>query len=102
MGTKHTPGPWEVDDDGEVSSQNVVVAKVFQWDDFPCLEEHMEAVQRECEANARLIAAAPELLAALHELDAMYQRIAPDDPEGLHPDLHPAWKACKAAIAKAT
>lgn len=38
------------------------------------------------------------LRAALNELDAMYRRIAPDDPEGLHPDLHPAWKACKAAL----
>ena len=38
------------------------------------------------------------LRAALTDLDAMYRRIAPDDPEGLHPDLHPAWKACKAAL----
>lgn len=52
-------------------------------------------------ANAAAASALREnaiLLAALNELDAMYRRIAPDDPEGVHPDLHPAWKACKAAL----
>lgn len=60
-----------------------------RWDDLDCL--HAEAA-----------AEIERLRAALKELDAMYRRIAPDDPEGLDPDLHPAWKACKAALAEVT
>lgn len=51
--------------------------------------------QRECEANARLIAAAPELLDALKALTK-------DIPWGIGADqIHPDWHAARAAIAKA-
>lgn len=57
--SKHTPGPWhvveEMDDDGDVlysiEADNVPVADIYR--------------KAEHEANARLIAAAPELLEAL-------------------------------------
>lgn len=59
---KHTPGPWEVIREGRQTmhlsiqtsdeGQKVTLARVYVWGD-------------EKEANARLIAAAPELLAAL-------------------------------------
>ena len=55
---KRTPGPWEIADDplewkNHITSQNGTIAYVV--------------FQPEAEANARLIAAAPELLEALEE-----------------------------------
>lgn len=65
----HTPGPWILDDfevSGEVSG--AATCRVLEADDFPCIEEGTEAdVQAECEANARLIAAAPDMLEALRD-----------------------------------
>lgn len=66
-----------------------------------CLNQgHLERPQHEIEANARLIAAAPDLLEALQELIAEY------DPQmaamrAVSP-RHPKWRAARAAIAKAT
>lgn len=59
--TKHTPGPWEVDELnnttvwGKKQRFNMLVAK--------CGDAQI-ILQEEAEANARLIAAAPELLEA--------------------------------------
>lgn len=51
--SKHTPGPWEVGDDG--------ISTPFVGDRI------IVNTGQECaEADARLIAAAPDLLAALH------------------------------------
>ena len=96
---QHAPGPWAVVPYGDGNSLVVHCTE----DDRVCFMARPGIAGRmaEIRANARLIAAAPDLLAALRELDAMYRRIAPDDPDGLSPDLHPAWKACKAALAKA-
>jgi hypothetical protein len=67
----HTPGPWHIGqsrewDDGELheqlavySAEGVKTAKVETW---------LKHCREESEANARLIAAAPELLAALKAL----------------------------------
>lgn len=59
MKTKHTPGPWWVD--GQ---------KIMQGGDVPnvardCVGQVFPVVRGNSEANARLIAAAPELLKAL-------------------------------------
>lgn len=62
--SNHTPGPWEADGELIMSTQGIAVATVLYPDDFPCLED-AEGVEAECTANARLIAAAPDLLAAL-------------------------------------
>lgn len=70
MTTKHTPEPWVVDEDGTVTQADsgAHIAVVSQEDDFPCLEEdEREEARAECKANARLIAAAPELLEALEK-----------------------------------
>lgn len=55
--TKHTPGPWEVGEEGEIlaGSSEFLVATAY----------HGRPAQ---EANARLIAAAPELLKTVKEL----------------------------------
>ena len=81
----HTPGPWELRGSRLVTDPHGVV-----------IAEHISANGPGTpEANARLIAAAPELLEALENLLA-----AQVDPMGIK-----AHKACKAAavvIAKAT
>ena len=63
----HTPGPWELSDDFQIgipledaSGENAWIDLEIAYDIFPV--ENLEA-------NARLIAAAPELLAALEAID---------------------------------
>ena len=53
---KHTPGPWFVDAHNNVLAEGCLVA-------FPSVAAGLEKQ----EANARLIAAAPELLGALQK-----------------------------------
>lgn len=60
--------------------------------------ENFEITDEELGANARLIAAAPELLAALEEMNALFADHAQYDEEG-HETA--AIKAAQAAIAKA-
>lgn len=55
--TQHTPGPWELvkqEDDFEIKHKVYFIGSVYDFNQFP-----------ENEANARLIAAAPDLLEAL-------------------------------------
>ena len=94
----HTPGPWEADDDLDIiaTDSGVLIASVNQAADFPCLDEdEREEAQCECEANADLIAAAPDLLAALQAMVAHY-------PAGINTMLDEASTAARAAIARAT
>lgn len=60
--SKHTPGPWWLDDDGFIASGNGDTYETIA--DPHCSDLDID----EREANARLIAAAPELLEALEEL----------------------------------
>lgn len=92
---KHTPGPWEVDgEDILANSGDTTVAMTF-WTNQRCPDD-------ECRANARLIAAAPELLAACEELlklvdDLEGMAAMPLTPECTSKEVAKA----KAAIAKA-
>lgn len=99
MSGQHTPGPWVLADNGmgvirggvvrqyaNGSTQDQIVMACSVTDDNGCMK-----------ANARLIAAAPELLEALKRLLGAYERLKPlqslvSDPE----------KQAQAAIAKAT
>ncbi len=62
MSTQHTPGPWTVDRsvNGELEP--------FDSKDRHLLNSHSELPLAEREANARLIAAAPDLLDALQRI----------------------------------
>jgi hypothetical protein len=71
---KHTPGPWRIviDDDGNSLSGRPMIAAapeldcaIVHWDGFE--QEFWESARgkKEMHANARLIAAAPDLLEAL-------------------------------------
>ena len=70
--TAHTPGPWRAEprDSGGLSimAKSDVVAQTNRYGPtLPCVE-----------ANARLIAAAPDLLAALKECEAYFRPMAED------------------------
>ena len=62
---KHTPGPWEVTEDGEADFSGI--ATQSNW--LMRIQQNGELSVQEEEANANLIAAAPELLAALEALE---------------------------------
>jgi hypothetical protein len=77
--TRHTPGPWRVEATAYRNQPHVV-------------NEHGAFVADTDAHNARLIAAAPELLAALQDCVAVPNKNRPDE----------VWQRARAAIAKAT
>lgn len=83
MTTKHTPGPWSVGRAGWTDDGNV-------W-------YELEGIKKGCAADARLIAAAPDLLEGLQALDALRGPFSPTDDQIIE-----AWGKARAAIAKAT
>ena len=103
-----TPGPWEYgfpkkdgvemrECDCQVSAGGFLIASVSHGGIYP--EESFGSAQRE--ANARLIAAAPDLLAALKLLMSdIYQGANPSDKECQR--ITGSWGKARAAIAKAT
>lgn len=93
MSEKHTSGPWHIERinnrtrsgfNASIRSPGCDVAEVYGWED----EENV--------ANARLIAAAPELLAALQWY------VEHDDSTGDSEYYAAGLEAAQAAIAKAT
>ena len=89
---KHTPGPWEVNEDnGIVFSQNKDGGTcVAVFEDVPKTRPFWEDGEGQIKANARLIAAAPDLLAA-----AILAR-------GSLLSIEPGYAELTAAINKAT
>ena len=81
--TKHTPGPWRVANGVQIRSQRDQIAKIWMMRNG------------EGNANARLIAAAPELLEAL-------QTVVANAPEPYCAITRAVDAQCRAAIAKAT
>ena len=79
MTTKHTPGPWDIREGFRSDTWEVFPTRGAPPDDgFSAWAELATVVadyndddMSEGEANARLIAAAPELLAALQALDLL-------------------------------
>jgi hypothetical protein len=57
--TQHTPGPWQVSPYGNITSKSGKIASV---------EQMPGNYESEKQANARLIASAPHLLAILNEV----------------------------------
>jgi hypothetical protein len=93
----HTPGPWEAENNGhfwEISPKNIVSAQPYRVGDV-CASDPENPNSGIQEANARLIAAAPELLEALQNILAV-AGVRIDDPRIVQFD------AARAAVAKAT
>jgi hypothetical protein len=87
--SQHTPGPWEID---QAIRHGFTVYSQQAGFIVGYMDEEGRYGAVESEANARLIAAAPDLLEALEEL--LVQR------EG-HYSTQTAWDKARAAIAKA-
>lgn len=97
---KHTPGPW-IADGGYISSATAIKsngAPVHVAD--PYVDESLLA-SSEVDANARLIAAAPQLLAACKMMDKWIERDLSDDPELEELTLQTVYGSVLEAIAKA-
>lgn len=65
MSGKHTPGPWSQSRDLVLDSRGWSIARCMEGDEF--IDQ---------EANARLIAAAPEMLAALASVNKLISEAA--------------------------
>lgn len=94
MTTKHTPAPWQIDDKTFVYALGPGGTNKFFLSVQAAGPERIG--EREKESNARLIAAAPELLAALQSMIELI------DDNGLCVDGCEDYDTAIAAIAKAT
>ena len=125
--SQHTKGPWRACNDGEcrcltVSAPDQPIAKVIsdKWgDDYPALrlvgpssleqkvEAYMEQITygeidpEEAKANARLIAAAPDLLEACKAAIANSEKTLAEDGGFRQPEAQHVFDMVSAAIAKA-
>lgn len=93
--TAHTPGPWtaEPDTNGQNRRRYILSPRA----DIIGTVTTINGFEKECAANARLIAAAPDLLAALDDL--LLWADIPDDGSRVAVILR---NNGRAAIAKAT
>ena len=101
---KHTPGPWE-------ATGNLVRSPMHQPEGLPrgvqiveCRDGYFLPHTAEAKANARLIAAAPELLEALKAAtDALAGGLWDYGPgQDEHEKCNDVIESCRAVIAKAT
>ena len=89
----HTPGPWSVEIDHQTEAPEFIRAyHEGEMFDIATLSDETEDIG----ANARLIAAAPDLLAALDDLLFYLEGYDHDYPEAA-----PKFDRARAAIAKA-
>ena len=98
---KHTPGPWKVDQNDEYPGNYIVREFCNLWDENEAIwdtddPQQFTALCQEDDANARLIAAAPELLEACKIGAELWH----DSSTGLVCDDEEICPFCK-AIAKA-
>lgn len=110
--SKHTPGPWKVDKDGQlVVAENpygeglMMIAKVRGWGHLTgkgaCAYLNREAYEIH-NANMNLIAAAPELLEALKDVVAIaYDAMCLANRDGAEYDQDDWLREAREAIAKA-
>ena len=96
----HTPGPWTIQTPFAPDTISIVVGgpEAFHWKFVAEVDSDIRFVsKKQAKANADLIAASPDLLAALQGLLAF----VPAASLTAGPELS-AWIAARAAIARAT
>ena len=109
MNTEHTPGPWDtkIVDYGDMKEVEAIVSPAAAYTPrdtfFVVLPGAIVGRSLdECDANARLIAAAPELLASLESLFEHCAMVHRHWGEGSNQkEADAAQAAARAAIAKA-
>jgi len=100
MSAQHTPGPWEAVIDSQTPSW-VWVAPA-DWHTRVCRVVLYAYEKEEQQANARLIAAAPDLLAALEAgAECLVSWMEMADPDYVREPDEQVLAAMRAAIAKA-
>lgn len=102
MSAQHTPGPWIATAESPAGWVDVVTLDADGYPSLPFVScKHFNAI-----ANARFIAAAPDMLAALHEAleFAKDQEDVDDGPDGeqVPNEAMRLAQTLRAAIAKAT
>lgn len=108
MKTKYTPGPWTIVNTGMVGLGEVICEVGRGQDIDPRDEDSLFQIGRMCDwggwdeseaaANARLIAAAPEMAEALHKIMFGMSDRELSDALGLTADCV---RECRAALEKA-
>lgn len=97
---QHTPGPWRAGTWGALQEHAVVV--IDQWDEQVADTSDLLKDWAICEANARLIATAPDLLAACNALTArLHALVTSGDCGNWSIEDEDSYMAAIAAIAKA-
>lgn len=100
---KHTPGPWFIEHDAsQFENHAAISAKTHGMLAHVVWKMEDDDQTPECEANARLIAAAPDLLAALREISADYADRFDLESPSTNPGIKIVIEQARAAIAKAT
>ena len=104
--SKHTPGPWEAERSCDMTGAPLRAWWISAKGDIDIAETSGEKWPEEEAANARLIAAAPELYEALKEALPVLLGLVTD--EGLKPEKkgyvcggYSAYEAAKKALEKA-
>ena len=106
--SKHTPGPWEFEVETNDSGGWRARAQCVRiWNGATLIADYDTSAceyadDDENAANARLMAAAPELLAALIDMDEAYCDVGPDMTQEKRNFGRKTLIAARAAIAKAT
>lgn len=99
MSAQHTPGPWQIspDEDGSyLRIRGTRLGSRFKVANVMAPKDFLPKDDLESKANARLIAAAPEMLAELsRQLDREHNPYEPDNQSATYYRI-------KALIAKAT
>jgi hypothetical protein len=94
MSNAYTPGPWKWT--RTLDGLNALESDSIAYGILVCAEDNAPQDLND-EANARLIAAAPDLLEAILALDDLRGAWAPPEET-----IKAAWSKARAAIAKAT
>ncbi len=98
--SKHTPGPWVLGALRREFRQINAVSCEQPWEEFASVAVKLDGIpSKEGEANARLIAAAPDLLEAL-TLCLRFAETEANQEDACY-DAKPAVEKARAAIAKA-
>lgn len=102
MNHKHTAGPWQ--DTGEYDKKPfsdkgwLYTTIIADNSEKPALAIVYGETKQECQANAAVIAAAPELLEALQTVLSRVEHTNIHTPIG---EMQDTWQILRAAIAKA-